>query len=298
MDNDSLKLTSFLSQGQVVYNFGNDIVMLESPCNEKCYDFPFVSDSTICIIVDSGHMMCIVDTMTHSIDSSGMMILTRGHIVERIIFESDFKGKFIIMSRKMLDSLEIVSQFNLLHDIETKGFYPLDDESMQAVNNYYGMLQGIIRTANPYKANVIKYLTLAYLYGLGAYIHPSLSANPKNRLEEITNSFLDLVRKNCKEHRDIPFYADILRISPKHLSKAVKVTTGEKAMQWIEKYTVINAKNLLRTSYYSIAQISDILSFANPSDFGKYFKKNVGCSPLTFRKLGGESGHQHYHHLK
>ena len=127
MDNDSLKLTSFLSQGQMVYNFGNDIVMLESPCNEKCYDFPFVSDSTICIIVDSGHMMCIVDTMTHSIDSSGMMILTQGHIVERIIFESDFKGKFIIMSRKMLDSLEIVSQFNLLHDIATKGFYPLDD---------------------------------------------------------------------------------------------------------------------------------------------------------------------------
>ena len=200
------------------------------------------------------------------------------------MFESDFKGKFIVMSQKMLDRLEIVSQFNLLQDIETKGFYPLDDESMMAVNNYFGMLQGIIRTANPYKANVIKHLTLAYLYGLGAYIHPSLAENPKNRLEEITNSFLDLVRENCKEHRDIPFYADILRISPKHLSKAVRATTGEKAMQWIEKYTIINAKSLLRTSSLSIAQIADVLSFSNPSDFGKYFKKNAGCSPLAFRK--------------
>ena len=231
-------------------------------------------------------MMCTVDTITHSIASSGIMILTQGHIVERIMFESDFKGKFIVMSQKMLDRLEIVSQFNLLHDIETKGFYPLDDESMIAVNTYFGMLQGIIRTANPYKANVIKHLTLAYLYGLGAYIHPSLSEKSKNRFEEITNRFLDLVRKNCKEHRDIPFYADILRISPKHLSKAVRATTGEKAMQWIEKYTVINAKNLLRTSSYSIAQIADMLSFSNPSDFGKYFRKYAGCSPLAFRKLG------------
>ena len=55
-------------------------------------------------------------------------------------------------------------------------------------------------------------------------------------------------------------------------------------MQWIEKYTIINAKNLLRTSSLSIAQIADVLSFSNPSDFGKYFKKNAGCSPLAFRK--------------
>ena len=196
MGTDLFKLSSFLSQGQTVDNFENEIVLLESPRYERWYDFPFSSDSTICIIVDSGHMTCTVDTISHSIDSSGMMILTQGHIVERIMFESDFKGKFIVMSQKMLDRLEIVSQFNLLQDIETKGFYPLDDESMIAVNTYFGMLQGIIRTANPYKANVIKHLTLAYLYGLGAYIHTSLSEKSKNRFEEITNRFLDLVRKN------------------------------------------------------------------------------------------------------
>ena len=134
MDTDSFKLSSFLSQGQTVDNFENEIVLLESPCYEKWYDFPLSSDSTICIIVNGGHMTCTVDTISHSIASSGMMILTQGHIVERIMFESDFNGKFIIMSQKMMDSLEIVSQFNLLQDFETKGFYPLDDESMQAVN--------------------------------------------------------------------------------------------------------------------------------------------------------------------
>ena len=135
-------------------------------------------------------------------------------------------------------------------------------------------------------ANVVTTQMIELTVGLGAYIHPSLSEKPKNRFEEITNRFLELVRENCKEHRDIPFYADILRISPKHLSKAVRVTTGEKAMQWIEKYTVINAKNLLRTSSLPIAQIADMLSFSNPSDFGKYFRKHAGCPPLAFRKLG------------
>ena len=53
MDTDSFKLSSFLSQGQTVDNFGNEIVLLESPCYERWYDFPFSSDSTICIIVNS-----------------------------------------------------------------------------------------------------------------------------------------------------------------------------------------------------------------------------------------------------
>ena len=41
MGTDSFKLSSFLSQGQTVDNFENEIVLLESPSYERWYDFPF-----------------------------------------------------------------------------------------------------------------------------------------------------------------------------------------------------------------------------------------------------------------
>lgn len=54
-------------------------------------------------------------------------------------------------------------------------------------------------------------------------------------------------------------------------------------MKWIERYTVLNAKSLLKTTALSVSEISDRLNFPAPSDFGKYFKKFTGYSPREFR---------------
>ena len=70
MDTDSFKLSSFLSQGQTVDNFGNEIVLLESPCYERWYDFPFSSDSTICIIVNSERQEPSADEFTFNCSDS------------------------------------------------------------------------------------------------------------------------------------------------------------------------------------------------------------------------------------
>jgi len=104
------------------------------------------------------------------------------------------------------------------------------------------------------------------------------------RFEEIAKAFIELARVNCKSHRDIGFYADKLKISAKHLSRAVSDTTGESPIRWLEKYTILNAKNLLKTTTWSVGEISDELSFGCQSDFGKYFKKFTGMSPVEFRK--------------
>ena len=70
MDTDSFKLSSFLSQGQTVDNFGNEIVLLESSCYERWYDFPFSSDSTICIIVNSERQEPAADEFTFNCSDS------------------------------------------------------------------------------------------------------------------------------------------------------------------------------------------------------------------------------------
>ena len=79
------------------------------------------------------------------------------------------------------------------------------------------------------------------------------------------------------------FYAGILCLSAKHVNLAVKSVTGENAMKWIERYTILNAKSMLKTSLLSVSEISDRLNFPAVSDFGKYFKKHTGYSPREFR---------------
>lgn len=284
MDNKVIRLSDLIMFSEQKLCMGNDLILMDNPpCNEG-YDFPFSTDYTICIVVSQGELQCIVDMAIHNIDTTGMLIIIQGQIIEKITFSKNFRGWLMIMSSDFLNRLDLENTFFLQKDTTSRCFFPLSMEQMHSLDNYYFMIKGMIQSDNPYKDKALKHLTLAYLYGFGAYIHTSISNMPSNRLEEITNEFLTLVRDNCRKHRDIPFYADILKISPKHLSKAVSATTGDKAMSWIERYTVLNAKNLLRTTSYPIRQIADLLSFGNQSDFGKYFKKSVGCSPSEFRK--------------
>ncbi len=286
MEKNIIQLSELINSGQHKVSLGHDLILLDIPQSKERYVFPLKVDSPICIVVLQGKLQCVVDLASHSIETTGMLIILEGQIVETMNFNNDFQGWLMIMSPDFLKGLDIGNTFSLLKDTSSRCFFPLSMEQMQSLNNYYSMINGVLQSDNPYKDKILKHLTLAYLYGFGSYIHTSVSDTSKNRLEEITSQFLNLVRDNCKQHRDIPFYADILKISPKHLSKAVRTTTGEKAMLWIERYTILNAKHLLKTTSYSISQIADCLSFDNQSDFGKYFKKSVGCSPLEFRKRG------------
>lgn len=286
MEKNAIQLSELIKSGQHKVSLGNNFILIDIPKSKERYVFPLKVDSLICIVVSHGKLQCVVDIASHNIETTGMLIILEGQIVETMNFSNDFQGCLMIMSPDFLKGLDIGNTFSLLKDISSRCFYPLSIEQMQSLNNYYSMIKGTLQSDNPYKDKILKHLTLAYLYGFGSYIHTSVSDTSKNRLEEITSQFLNLVRDNCKQHRDIPFYADILKISPKHLSKAVRTTTGEKAMLWIERYTILNAKHLLRTTSYPISQIADCLSFDNQSDFGKYFKKSVGCSPMEFRKQG------------
>jgi len=95
-----------------------------------------------------------------------------------------------------------------------------------------------------------------------------------------------LVENHYKEHRGLEFYADKLFITPKHLSKVVKTTSGKPANEWIDEYVVLEAKALLKSTNMTVEQISNELNFPSQSFFGKYFKRVTGMSPREYKGKG------------
>lgn len=212
------------------------------------------------------------------------LMIDTPQIVERIESSEDFKGLFMLMSEDFGASLGLTEEYSLRNNIYETGFYPLESESMDSVITYFRMLQKLLRTDNPHKCKVATHLTIADLYGIGNYMHTNVSSNKQDRSTELVNRFMELVRDNCRKHRDMEFYADKLGISAKHLDMVVSKTTGTKAINWIEKFTILNARNLLKVTTMTVSQISEELNFGSQSEFGKYFKKATGMSPLVFRR--------------
>ncbi|WP_430814768.1 helix-turn-helix domain-containing protein [Carboxylicivirga sp. RSCT41] len=80
------------------------------------------------------------------------------------------------------------------------------------------------------------------------------------------------------------YYADILHIHPNHLNAVVKSITGITALRLIHNHILELAKAELVQTNVNVKEIAYNLHFDSPSNFGAFFKKNTGLTPVSYRK--------------
>lgn len=107
-----------------------------------------------------------------------------------------------------------------------------------------------------------------------------------SRKVQLTFQFFKLLREHIKEQRSVNFYANLLYVTPKHLSMCVKEITGKPCGQIIDERVVAEAKALLHNQELTIGHVAEELNFSNQFFFSKYFKKCTGMSPKHCRMAG------------
>lgn len=155
------------------------------------------------------------------------------------------------------------------------------------LNVFFHLLHDKIHEkASPFLHKKVMCLLQAALFEIMEihYESPSDSMFSGSRREEIMARFIILVSEKFRLNRQVSFYADKLSITPKHLSSVVKSISGVTAGEWIEKYVVMEAKLLLKSTDMTVQEIALDLNFANQSFFGKYFKHLTGETPTAYRR--------------
>lgn len=104
-----------------------------------------------------------------------------------------------------------------------------------------------------------------------------------NRAEQISAEFLLLIEENYLVSKSVKSYADMLSITPKHLSETVKTTLHHSALYYIHIRIIKEIQYLLCFSQLSIKQISYTLNFNTLSQFGRFFKRYENMSPKGYR---------------
>ena len=88
--------------------------------------------------------------------------------------------------------------------------------------------------------------------------------------------------KHYTKERSVAFYADLLHISPQHLSTTVNKITGKTVTDIIAKLVITDAEAKLKSTDLTIQEIAYSLNFPDISFFGKYFKRYTGMSPKQY----------------
>jgi AraC-like DNA-binding protein len=73
-------------------------------------------------------------------------------------------------------------------------------------------------------------------------------------------------------------------MSPSHFSRIFRKVVGISYQEYVNRKRITKAKELLRTSHQSIADIAAYLGFSDNTGFGRIFKKLTGHTPSAYRK--------------
>lgn len=239
----------------------------------------------------SGGAKFKIDMEEYEVEAGGNIITCiPGQIVSLESVTPDFDADVMILSSQFMESLlvylkgTIPVRFGMMRQIVIK----INEQEKQMQEVFVKAVQHALKqTDNPFRLQMVQHVMMAIFY---ASDKPQSISNKsdviRTNADQLTKQFLELVKENFRKERQLKFYADELCITPRYLSRVVKECSGSSAADWIERYVVLEARALLKSTNMNIQQISDSLNFPSQTFFGKYFKRRVGMSPKEYRRVG------------
>lgn len=115
--------------------------------------------------------------------------------------------------------------------------------------------------------------------------HAQINQNKKQDASSIlTYKYKNALSEFIYSKKTVSEYADYLSVTPNHLLKCVKNTTGKTAHELLDEMRILESKVLLKQTDKSISEIADAIGKEDPSDFSRFFKLKTGQTPNQYRK--------------
>ena len=111
------------------------------------------------------------------------------------------------------------------------------------------------------------------------------------RTDHPTGAHLDAVafavqqmNRHFQSNTTLEQYAAMCHMSKFHFLRVFKSVTGSSPMEYRNRIRIDHAKELLKSSYFSVSEIAESLGYTSLAYFSATFKKNVGCSPTEYKE--------------
>lgn len=101
--------------------------------------------------------------------------------------------------------------------------------------------------------------------------------------DRTTKTCLEYISKHYAEEITLQRIADIVNISPSHLSRIFKEITGKKYVDYLNDYRLEKAKKLLLSSSYNVNEIAHMVGYGSYPYFLRIFKLQTGMTPVEFK---------------
>ena len=262
----------------------------------KMLKYPVRFDGYILFFLRKGHFSLDVNLNTYDIHENSLLMVVPGNIVKLSAYKEDHIGDaellFALVSKEFLSSIRF--DFNKVFQDTIRMWknpcITLQGEELELAEDYFRLTRKVLSSHQTNKKEILGSLLTSFTYvTLDVWTRQLASASSEEsqtsaRVNQVFERFIELVTEHHNQERGMAFYADKLCLTPKYLSKLVKLSSGRSAPDWIDSFVILEAKNLLKYSDKPIKEIVYLLNFPNQSVFYKFFKAHTGMTPSEYRK--------------
>lgn len=139
-------------------------------------------------------------------------------------------------------------------------------------------------TASPNAAASNYYYSQLALTLLLGFIQSGRESRPADRHRELFEAVVEFISNEYNRSLQLADLAQAAGISPQHLLRIFRQLEQPTPMEFLYRYRLQRAQDLLSQTGLSISDISQQCGFENPYHFSRRFHKTIGLSPRSFRQ--------------
>ena len=137
-----------------------------------------------------------------------------------------------------------------------------------------------------FRKEMLGYLLMAHILDLyDIHARGQASRQVSEHTARLLQQFIGLLYDGeYIRHRDVPYYASRLCVTPHYLSEICKKACGKPATYWIDRFTLHEIANLLCQKKLPLSEIAARMNFSSASYFSRYVQEHTGLYPPQYRK--------------
>ena len=259
-------------------------------------------DFVMAVFCMEGHLQFMVDGKKYSLFNNNFFVYVPGQVLADILLSQNANVKVIAFAQRAIDRSLYLHKFiwQNISFVKEHPLFTLSERELQGLNHYYQLL--MIKTQESegsFQHDVVRLLFQALMLEFQMFVDKRRGKTetlPKKKDSSVRQStlvyrrFMALLAESDGCIHSVSFFANILNVTPKYLSKCVKDESGRPPLDLIHETTAGIIRQQLRYSDKTIKEICYKLNFPNLSFFGKFVKKHIGMSPTEFRQQNLKTG--------
>lgn len=184
---------------------------------------------------------------------------------------------------------EVACNGILFNNIYTLPYIAIDDEFFNEISLLFDKIKILESSILSYDLALIRtYLQLILaLCNKQKQLENGMTGMPNEPSD--VQSFKTALDMHFATSKSVSFYASQYGLSVNAFSKKIRNYYGKNPSQLIRERVNLEAKRLLHLTFMTVKEIAAVLGFEDEFYFSRYFKKEVGVPPKTFRETVGIS---------